>query len=71
MHKKILMLLLVSVVSLSNYAFWAAPVFAQAPTIVSTSPVQNELNVLVCKGRSKSVPDGGRKVYHPSHKIAL
>ena len=23
------------------------------------------------KGRSKSVPDGGRKVYHPSHKIAL
>ena len=24
-----------------------------------------------CKGRSKSVPDGGRKVYHPRHKIAL
>jgi hypothetical protein len=37
MHKKILMLLLA--------VFWAAPVFAQAPQIVSTSPTQNELNV--------------------------
>ncbi len=39
MHKKILMLLLV--------LLWAAPAFAQAPTVVSTIPAQNELNVPV------------------------
>jgi hypothetical protein len=44
MHKKTLMLIMVS---LSSYAFWATPALAQAPHIVSTSPVQNQLNVPV------------------------
>jgi hypothetical protein len=41
------MLLLLGILSLSGYVFWAVPAFAQAPRIVSTSPTQNQLNVPV------------------------
>ena len=35
-------------------------------------PNRNEAAViLACKGRSKSVPSGGGKVYHPGSRIAL
>jgi ankyrin repeat protein len=46
-HKRNLMLLLLVILSMSGYVFWAAPAFAQAPHIVSTLPTQNQLSVPV------------------------
>jgi hypothetical protein len=46
-HKKTLTLLLLGILSLCNPVFRAVPAIAQAPHIVSTSPIQNQLNVPV------------------------
>ncbi|MCK4404063.1 MAG: hypothetical protein KAW02_03140, partial [candidate division Zixibacteria bacterium] len=56
MHKKILMLLLVSVVSLSNYGFWAMPAFALVlKTAASAEPLTGKSSI--DHGNTPSVAD--------------
>jgi len=47
LSRKNVVVFVLSLASLSVYAFWAMPASAQTPHIVSTSPAQNELNVPV------------------------